>query len=313
MPLRVAEGTERGSPRFPEECRPLGPGRGARACLGCPGTHPIHAPAGHRADGGHRRQGRLQLAHRHRGAGTRPRKTRLDHPVQRRFPRPAAALQAGPAHRRRHLQRHRPRRTGALARPVPARRRGRGRRGTHAAGPRTRPSPRGLHADAGGTALLPHARARRRQPCARALHRPGRPRLHRTEARTRRLRPRSVPDIEGVPALPHAHGQRHPVHGAGGHGAAVGDDRRQRRPRRRQTAAGLRTGLRCVRDQRQVAGTRRTDPRQARRARLAARRQRQRHRQPQPRAARPCLQGHRAGRLPGATSGRGSGVVDGRR
>ena len=75
-------------------------------------------------------------------------------------------------------------------------------------------------------------------------------------------------------------------------------------------AARLRGGLFVVFHQRPHAGPRRTDPRQSGPARLAARAQRQRHGDPQPRVAGPHVQSRRAGRQSRPRPGRSPGALD---
>ena len=73
-----------------------------------------------------------------------------------------------------------------------------------------------LPAEAGRFPLLSHPCCRRAPISTRHLYRPGRARLHRAEARARRLRPRGVPGDEGVravlqPRRRHGHGHARPA------------------------------------------------------------------------------------------------------
>ena len=72
---------------------------------------------------------------------------------------------------------------------------------------------------------------------------------------------------------------------------------------------GLRGRLRAVRHQWPHARPRRADPREAGRAGAVPCPQCERHRDPQPRAARPCLPGRRARRQSGADAGGSAGAL----
>ena len=117
-----------------------------------------------------------------------------------------------------HLQRHRFPRTAALAWPAGGRRRRRRRRGGHALHSRARHAAHFLRARPGGLPLLSHPRRPARRPVPRPVQRAGRPGLHRTQAEPRRLRPRDLPDAQGIRAhfQPRGrHGQRFPGRRAG--------------------------------------------------------------------------------------------------